>query len=276
MTTATQAAISKTGRPGHVTKTSSYKLQAIDRAFAVLDLLGEGRKPMGLAQITTALHLHKSTVHRFLMVLERHRMVERTHEGLYRLGLKLYDLGNRAVQHLDLRDLVQPHLRRLVNETGETAHLCILEKALIVYLEKIEPSRSVRMTSRVGTSNPVYCTSVGKAMLTLLPEQERREVLSRIRYVRLSPKTIMTEEELLKDLERTRRRGYAMDDEEVEEGVRCVGVAIVNSIGHPVAAVSVSGPSFRMTVQNVRAIAVRLQECVRAIEKDLGYTPPAN
>jgi len=276
MTTATQAAIAKTGRPGHVTKTSSYKLQAIDRAFAVLDLLGEGRKPMGLAQITTALHLHKSTVHRFLMVLERHRMVERTHEGLYRLGLKLYDLGNRAVQHLDLRDLVQPHLRRLVNETGETAHLCILEKALVVYLEKIEPSRSVRMTSRVGTSNPVYCTSVGKAMLTLLPEQERREVLSRIRYVRLSPKTIMTEEELLKDLERTRRRGYAMDDEEVEEGVRCVGVAIVDSTGHPVAAVSVSGPSFRMTVQNVRAIAVRLQECVRAIEKDLGYTPPAN
>ncbi len=150
-------------------KCGPYKLQAIDRAFSVLDLLGQSTKPMGLAQVTEALHLHKSTAHRFLMVLERHRMVERTPEGSYRLGLKLYDLGNRAVQQYDLRDRVQPHLRRLVSEVGETAHLCIMEKALVVYLEKIEPSRSVRMTSRIGTSNPVYCTAVGKAMLAVLP-----------------------------------------------------------------------------------------------------------
>ena len=252
-------------------KTGPYKLQAIDRAFSVLDLLGQSAKPMGLAQVTDALHLHKSTVHRFLMVLERHRMVERTPEGNYRLGLKLYDLGNRAVQQYDLRDRVQPHLRRLVSETGETAHLCIMEKALVVYLEKIEPSRSVRMTSRIGTSNPVYCTAVGKAMLSMLPQDEMREILGRIRYVRLSKKTLMSEEELLRDLEKTRRRGYAVDDEEVEEGVRCVGAAILDSTGHPVAAVSVSGPSFRMTVQNVRSIATLLVECVQAISADLGY-----
>jgi len=253
------------------TKTGPYKLQAIDRAFSVLDLLGQSTKPMGLAQVTDALHLHKSTVHRFLMVLERHRMVERTPEGNYRLGLKLYDLGNRAVQQFDLRDRVQPHLRRLVNEVGETAHLCIMEKALVVYLEKIEPSRSVRMTSRIGTSNPVYCTAVGKAMLAALPQDELRDILTRIRYVRLSKKTLMSEDELLRDLEKTRRRGYAVDDEEVEEGVRCVGAAILDSTGHPVAAVSVSGPSFRMTVQNVRSISGLLVECVQAISADLGY-----
>jgi DNA-binding IclR family transcriptional regulator len=253
-----------------------YKLQAIDRAFSVLDLLGQSTKPMGLAQVTDALHLHKSTVHRFLMVLERHRMVERTPEGNYRLGLKLYDLGNRAVQQFDLRDRVQPHLRLLVNEVGETAHLCIMEKALVVYLEKIEPSRSVRMTSRIGTSNPVYCTAVGKAMLSVLPADETAEILSRIRYVRMTTKTLMSEEELLRDLEKTRKRGYAVDDEEVEEGVRCVGAAILDNTGHPVAAVSVSGPSFRMTVQNVRHIAERLVECVQAISADLGYREAAS
>jgi len=252
-------------------KTGPYKLQAIDRAFSVLNLLGESNKPMGLAQITDALHLHKSTVHRFLMVLERHRMVERTPEGSYRLGLKLYDLGNRAVGQFDLRDRVQPYLRRLVNEVGETAHLCIMEKALIVYLDKIEPSRSVRMTSRIGTSNPVFCTAVGRAMLAVLPPEEAQDILARIRYVRMTRKTIMNEEDLVRDLEKTRRRGYAVDDEEAEEGVRCIGTPIFDNTGHPVAAISISGPSFRMTVQNVRHIAGLLVECAQAISADLGY-----
>ena len=261
----------KTKAVAKTVRTGPYKLQAIDRAFSVLDLLGQSAKPMGLAQVTDTLHLHKSTAHRFLMVLERHRMVERTPEGAYRLGLRLYDLGNRAVRQYDLRDRVQPHLRRLVNEVGETAHLCIMEKALVVYLEKIEPSRSVRMTSRIGTTNPVYCTAVGKAMLAMLPEHEAAEILGRIRYVKLTKKTLANEEELLRDLDKTRKRGYAVDDEEVEEGVRCVGAAILDNTGHPVAAVSVSGPTFRMTIQSMRHIAVRLTECVRAISADLGY-----
>jgi DNA-binding IclR family transcriptional regulator len=146
-----------------------------------------------------------------------------------------------------------------------------MEKALIVYLEKIEPSRSVRMTSRIGTSNPVFCTAVGKAMLAVLPPDEAQDVLGRIRYVRMTRKTLMTEDELLRDLEKTRRRGYAVDDEEAEEGVRCIGAAVLDNTGHPVAAVSISGPTFRMTVQNVRHIAGLLVECAQAISADLGY-----
>jgi DNA-binding IclR family transcriptional regulator len=263
--------VSKANAVKPALKSGPYKLQAIDRAFSVLNLLGESSKPMGLAQITDALHLHKSTVHRFLMVLERHRMVERTPEGSYRLGLKLYDLGNRAVGQFDLRDRVQPYLRRLVNEVGETAHLCIMEKALIVYLDKIEPTRSVRMTSRIGTSNPVFCTAVGKAMLAVLQPEEAQDILQRIRYVRLTRKTLMTEEDLLRDLEKTRRRGYAVDDEEAEEGVRCIGTPIFDNTGLPVGAISISGPTFRMTVQNVRHIAGLLVECAQAISADLGY-----
>jgi DNA-binding IclR family transcriptional regulator len=95
--------------------------------FAVLDLLGESETPLGLAQVASSLQLHKSTAHRFLMVLERHRMVERT-TAKVRLGLRLFDFGNRAIEQYDLRDRAQPHLRRLVAETEETAHLCILER----------------------------------------------------------------------------------------------------------------------------------------------------
>jgi predicted transcriptional regulator len=146
----------------------TYKVQALDRAFAVLDLLGESETPLGLAQVAASLQLHKSTAHRFLMVLERHRMVERTTNGKFRLGLRLFDFGNRAIEQYDLRDRAQPHLRRLVAETEETAHLCIMEAARMIYIDKIEPARSVRMITRVGASNPVHCTSVGKAILAFL------------------------------------------------------------------------------------------------------------
>jgi len=155
----------------------TYKVQALDRAFAVLDLLGESETPLGLAQVAASLQLHKSTAHRFLMVLERHRMVERTGNGKFRLGLRLFDFGNRAIEQYDLRDRAQPHLRRLVAETEETAHLALLEAARVIYIDKIEPTRSVRMITRIGASNPVHCTSVGKAMLAFLPPERANEVL---------------------------------------------------------------------------------------------------
>lgn len=251
----------------------TYRLQALDRAFAVLDLLGDSESPLGLAQVASALHLHKSTAHRFLMVLERHRMVERTGAGKFRLGLRLFDFGNRAIEQYDLRDRAQVHLKKLVAETEETAHLCIMEQAHIVYLDKLEPARSVRMISRVGASNPVHCTAVGKAMLALAPIDKVEDVLRKTRYERFTAKTIANRELLLKELERTRRRGYAVDDEEREEGVRCVATAIVDGHGQPVAAVSVSGPSFRVTAQKVPTIANRLLVCVRGIAVDMGYLP---
>src|SRR5215469_11509410 len=136
-----------------------YQLQSIDRVVALLDMLSESDVPLSLADICARMGLHKSTAHRSLIVLER------TSEGRFRLGLKLYELGNRAVEQIDLRDRVQPFFRRLAMEVGETVHLSVLQKTKVVYLDKVEPNRRVCMTSKSGTSNPVYCTSMGKAML---------------------------------------------------------------------------------------------------------------
>ena len=211
------------------TPQGTYKVQALDRAFAVLDLLGESETPLGLAQVAASLQLHKSTAHRFLMVLERHRMVERTANGKFRLGLRLFDLGNRAIEQYDLRDRAQPHLRRLVAETEETAHLALLEAARVIYIDKIEPTRAVRMITRIGASNPVHCTSVGKAILAFLPPERAAEVLRRIRFERMTHRTIATLEALRAELEKTRRRGYAVDDEELEEGLRCIAVPVLDA-----------------------------------------------
>ena len=199
-------------------------------------------------------------------------MVERTGNGKFRLGLRLFDFGNRAIEQYDLRDRAQPHLRRLVAETEETAHLCVLEAARVIYIDKIEPARSVRMITRIGASNPVHCTSVGKAMLAFLPEDRANEVIKKTRFERFTTRTLATAEALRTEMEKTRRRGYAVDDEEFEEGLRCIAVPLLDAQRLPVAAVSISGPSFRVTAQKLPAIANQLLTCVRGISADMGYS----
>jgi DNA-binding IclR family transcriptional regulator len=200
-------------------------------------------------------------------------MVERTSGGKFRLGLRLFDLGNRAIEQYDLRERAQPHLKRLVAETEETAHLCILEGSHVIYIDKIEPARSVRMITRIGASNPVHCTSVGKAMLAFLPEERLNDILGRLRFERYTSHTISTAEALRAEIEKTRRRGYAVDDEEFEEGLRCIAVPVLDAQRLPVAAVSVSGPSFRVTAQKLPTIANHLLQCVRGISVDMGFIP---
>jgi DNA-binding IclR family transcriptional regulator len=254
------------GRPS-----DPYQLQSLDRAVSVLDLLGESEGPLGLADVCERMDLHKSTAHRALMVLERCGLIERTPENRFRLGLKLYELGTRAVEQIDLRARVHPWFRRLSAQVGETVHLGVLQKTSVVYLDKVEPSnRRVWLSSRIGTSNPVYCTAMGKAMMAFLPEEMAAEIMTKIRFVRYTHRTLMTPEALMRSLERVRRRGYAIDDEEVEEGVRCIGAPILNEAGQPMAAVSISGPTSRITQQSVPGIAEHLMRCCREISASLG------
>src|ERR1700744_359473 len=232
-----------------------YQLQSLDRAVAVLEMLGESETALSLAELCQRLRLHKSTAHRSLMVLERSALIERTVENRYRLGMKLYELGNRAVEQVDLRTRVHPYFRRLAANVGETVHLSVLQKTSIVYLDKVEPNRRVCVSSKTGTSNPVYCTSMGKAMLAFQPPEVIEQIVSKIHFVRYTHKTIMSKEALMKALERVRRRGYAIDDQEIEAGVRCVGVPIFDEHHRAIAAVSVSVPTLRCTSLNMPDIA---------------------
>ncbi len=250
-------------------RAASYQLRSLDRAVAVLDLLGESDTPLALADICQIMKVHKSTAHRSLMVLERSAFIERTHDNRFRLGLKLYELGNRAVEQIDLRERIMPHFRRLATQLGETVHLGVLQKASVIYLEKIEPNRRICMTSKTGSTNPAYCTSMGKAMLAFLPEDILEQTISRIRFIPYTTKTIRSPQELLKSLDRVRRRGYAIDDEEIEAGVRCVGAPVFDDNRYPIAAVSISGPSARIRVQNLPSIAEHVMRCCADISNSL-------
>lgn len=247
-----------------------YQLNSLARAVSVLEMLGESDTPLSLSEVCRFMNLHKSTAHRSLMVLEQSGLIERTPENRFRLGLKLYELGNRAVEQIDLRTYVRPYMMRLAAQIGETVHMSVLQKSSIVYLEKAGPIRKVCTSSKIGTSNPVYCTSMGKAMLAFQPEAELEQTLANLKFVRYTEKTLCTREDLLKSLEKVRRRGYAIDDEEIEPGVRCVGAPIFNADGRAIAALSVSGPTLRITVQSVPVLAERLMRSCREISVSLG------
>lgn len=265
------AAVVKIDEELQTTTGDPYKLEGLDRVVAILDLLGESDKCLSLAEICQQMQLRKSTAHRALMALERTGLIERAHAHKFRLGLKLYDMGNRAVEQIDLRARMHPHLRKLALRLGETVHLGVLHRTRIVYVDKIEPiNRRVCVSSRTGISNPVYSTSLGKAILAYLPAGEAEAIISGIRFRRITTKTLGTREELMGALERVRRRGYAIDDEEMEIGTRCIGAPIFDSNRRPIAALSISGAAIRLAAHCVPGIAEHVMRCAQDISMQMG------
>lgn len=248
-----------------------YKLEGLDRVVAILDLLSASDNSLSLAEICQQMNVCKSTAHRALMALERTGLIERAPSHRYRLGLKLYDMGHRAVEQIDIRARAHPFLRKLALRVGETVHLGVLHRSRIVYIDKVEPvSRLVCVSSRTGTSNPIYCTSLGKAILAFMPADEAKKILSGVRFNKFTAKTLTSHEECMAALERVRRRGFAVDDEEMEIGTRCIGAPVQDSEGRPIGAVSVSGSTARLTTQRAPMIANHVIRCCQAISLSLG------
>ena len=251
---------------------SPYQIQVLDRALAILDTLSAEGPDLSLAEISDKLGLHKSTAHRLMMVLDRHKLIERNSvNGRYRLGLKLFELGTRAVSQLDLRERARPFLEKLVLEASETVHLCILDDSEVVYLDKVEPARSVRMATSVGRRNPAHCTAVGKAIMAYQSEAQVEEIVRKQGLRAMTANTITSFAELKKELNAVRERGYAVDNEEIEEGVRCVGCVVRNFSGEPLAAISISAPSFRLTKEKVKDVARSVVEVASALSAELGF-----
>jgi DNA-binding IclR family transcriptional regulator len=257
--------------PHSKTPSSVYKLQVMDRALAILDVLGSAETDSSLPELCIALNLHKSTLHRLMMVLESHRLVDKNPEtGRYRLGLKLFELGSKAIASLDLRELALPHLTRVQHETEETVNFAVMDKGEVLYIAKIEPQRNLRIAAHVGHRFPAYCTSLGKAMLAELPEAEVDAILAGCEMKARTPNTITSPLILKEELRMIHSRGYSIDDEENDEGARCVGVAVRNQRGSPVAAMSVSGPASRVTKSKVPEIAEVLIRSARDLSRELG------
>lgn len=258
--------------PQYKTKNSPYKVQVLDRALAALAILSDSSSDCSLAELCASLKLHKSTVHRLMMVLEQHRLVVKHPEtGRYRLGLRLFELGSKAIDGLDLRGRARPYLNRLQQAFGETVFFCILDEGQVFYMEKVESQQSVRTACTVGSRAPAYCTAVGKAMLAELPDSEVHSIVRRWGLKTVTKNTITTESALKAELKAIRSRGYAIDDEEKEEGLRCVGSAVRAHSGKLVAAMSISGPAFRMTKERIPEVGRALLQAAGDLSVELGY-----
>lgn len=238
----------------------------------ILECFTPQKPELLFADMVEDLDLHKSTLYRLLEAMRSHGLVEQDREtGKYHLGVKLFELGMLAVGRLEISKCAIPALEKLVELTGETAHLCIFENPDVVYVAKVESKQDLRMPSYVGRRNPAYCTGVGKAILAELPPEELDAYLSETRLQSFTKKTIIIPEELKKQLQEVRFRGYSFDDEEINEGLRCIGSAIRDYTGKTIAAVSIAGPSMRITKSRIPELAESVVEAANSISVQFGY-----
>ena len=258
--------------PRAETNHSPYRVQVVDRALAALDVLANRSTECSLAELCIALGLHKSTVHRLMMVLEQHRLVDKNPEtGRYRLGLKLFEFGSKAIAALDPRRHARPYLDRLQRELGETVFFCILDGGQVFYLDKVESQQSIRTACTVGSRAPAYCTAVGKAMLAELPDAEVNDIVRRWGLKAITANTITTATALRAELRAVRSRGYAIDNEEKEEGLRCISAAVRGHSGKLFAAISVSGPAFRITKGRIPEIGQVVMRAANDLSVEFGH-----
>jgi IclR family acetate operon transcriptional repressor len=239
-----------------------YNNRSVERVISILNVLQESSSGMTLAQISSTVKLAKASAFRYLWTLEKHRYVERDGgSGSYRLGLGFVGMQSR---HLEvLRERARSSLERLRDETGESANLGMLDGDQIRYLDVAESKRWVRMATRSGHRDPLHCTALGKAIAAQLPEAQVRGILSRVGMERRTDNSITDVDDFLDELNKVRRRGYAIDDGENDVDGRCVAAPILGT-SLP-AAISVSGPASRFSMKDLERVAKFLIEVAEGI-----------
>jgi IclR family KDG regulon transcriptional repressor len=216
-------------------------IQSVDRALNILDLFDEYTTELKITEISSKMELHKSTVHSLLKTLVMHGYVDQDPEtGKYRLGMRLLEKGQLLLQRLDVRSAARKHLVALTAQTGQTTHLVILDGKEGVYIDKVEGDKAAIRYSRVGRRVPLHSSAVGKALMAFRDKDEVESILRHYRYLPQTPSTISSKEAFLSELTKVREQGYAVDDQENEQGVRCAAAPIYDHGGKVVGSMSIS------------------------------------
>lgn len=248
-----------------------YAVQSLDRAIDLLESFERGEEEHGVAELARQLGLPRATVHRLLTALcHRGLLTHDSETGKYRLGLKLFELGSIVGNSLDVKRVAQPHLVNLARETGETAHLVMLEGVDVVFIDKVETDNPFRMVSQIGRRLPARNSGSGKALLARLSADE---LIRRFATAALTNGEAFELDPLLRRLAAIRQQGWAIDDEETQAGLRCIGTVIVDHTGEGVAGISVSGPIARISTDRIPDLAALVCSTADQISRALGYLP---
>lgn len=244
---------------------------AVERAVAILEAVAARPGGMTNAEISSRLGIPKSSASYILRTLEHSGYLRRNlATGKYRLGLKVLSFSRVVLAELDIRELALPVLRSLVERTQLTAHLAVLDHGEAVYIERVDAPGFIKMDTWVGRRMSVHSTSVGKALVAHLPKTEVEAILRQRGLPKRTPRTITVPSRYLRELNRVRAQGYAVDDEENSPGVRCVAAPIFDRLGKVQASVGVSGTTGQVDDSNLPRFAELVKEAARRISRHLG------
>jgi DNA-binding IclR family transcriptional regulator len=245
-----------------------YYIEVVGRALDVLEVFVHQEKPqLSLKEIADRLDQSMNTVFRLLYTLAEHGYIVKNNKQ-YELGSKLLDLTNAKMRHTDLVAVARPYMDSLLERFRETVNLGIMMDGKVRYVEVRESPERFRLVERVGGTDPLHCTALGKAHLAYLPFAAVRELIRLHGMQRVTEHTLSTITALKADLEDTRERGYAIDDQESMLGGYCVAAPILEE-GHPIAAMSIAAPYVRLNEAHVEAVSTALREATKAIAEKL-------
>jgi DNA-binding IclR family transcriptional regulator len=247
-------------------------VQSVDRTFDIIEALMSGE--VGLVDLSKRVNLNKSTVHRLLNTLIYRGYVNQNEDNnKYKLTLKFLEIGSITLNSVDIVLIAKQHIKRLSEETNEVVHLVSIEKNEIVYIDKIESNNTIRMHSYIGKRIPIYCTAVGKAYMAHLDNDQFSKLWKSVKddLNKLTENTIISKDDMLKELNIIRHNGFAIDNEENEKGVICVAAPIFNYNKEIKYAISISTPKMRMDEDKIEYFGKLVKETSREISKDLGY-----
>ena len=253
------------------TPNESNLSQTVLKALDILECVALAEQPLSAAEVAKLCDLSRPTAYRLIRTLTTRGYVTEDDDTHYRLGTQTLSLSQNVLESLDLPELAQSYLRQLSDITNETAYLSILDNDEILYIGKAESSQSVRTNTKIGSRNRLHCTSMGKAILAFLPESNQRELIERMELIRNTSTTITNKAALIEEIETIRTQKYSIDNEESEEGVRCLGAPIFDHNGNVLAAISVSGPAYRLSVSRLSALSSLVIDTAITISNRLGY-----
>jgi len=246
-------------------KRNDYNVRAVERAVQILSSFDDEHPEQSLSEIVRATGLHKATTHRIITTLLNSGFIERTANGeKYRLGLRIAGLGLNVLNRLDFRQQALPYMQQLVDRFQEICTLGVFDRGRVLYVEIVHSQRRLTIAARVGRHLPAHCTAGGKVLLAFLPPAVVEPVMN-APLVAYTKNTITSSVRLREELEVIRQRGYGLDEEEFEVGVRAVSAPVRDIEGNVVAQMSMPGPTNRLTVERIPEIAQALMEAASAI-----------
>lgn len=255
-------------------KNKSAPVGVIGKVLRILELLDRYPAGLELKDIAERTRINKSTAHRFLSHLEAESYLLRDARGTFILGPKIVRMGRGVSFEATLCKISRPTLENLLKTTSETVNLGILEGSNVLYLDVLESPHRFSVVSRVGMHGPVYCTALGKAILANMDDgPKREEILASIAFEANTPHTLMSIARLKKDLVHTRERGFSHDDEEAFVGARCIGAPIFGTDEAVVGAISVSGPTSRVSRERLAFYSAQVRQAAQDISWALGARP---